>query len=158
EQSRVLDLRGIEWDAVRAHPLAPEPRRALRYMQDIETHTIIYLRELLATRAIDDPSIAEFLTCWIYEEAAHGRALHRFLDAGGEVIVPRPRSYIGAGQRFQEKMIGVVSKVWKDFVAVHMTWGAINELTTLGGYQRLMALAGHPVLSDLLGRIALDET
>jgi hypothetical protein len=27
-------------------------------MQDIESHTIIYLRALLATRAIDDPEVA----------------------------------------------------------------------------------------------------
>jgi len=41
---------------------------------------------------------------------------------------------------------------------VHMTWGAINELTTLTGYRRLAAVAGHPVLSDLLDRITLDES
>jgi hypothetical protein len=29
-------------------------------MQDIESHTIIYLRALLATRAVDDPDIATF--------------------------------------------------------------------------------------------------
>ena len=39
-----------------------------------------------------------------------------------------------------------------------MTWGAINELTTLTGYRRLAAVAGHPVLSDLLDRIVLDES
>ena len=39
-----------------------------------------------------------------------------------------------------------------------MTWGAINELTTLTGYRRLAAVAGHPVLADLLGRIARDES
>ena len=39
-----------------------------------------------------------------------------------------------------------------------MTWGAINELTTLTGYRRLAALAGHPVLSELLDRITLDES
>ena len=39
-----------------------------------------------------------------------------------------------------------------------MTWGAINELTTLTGYRRLAAVAGHPVLSDLLERIIRDES
>jgi hypothetical protein len=39
-----------------------------------------------------------------------------------------------------------------------MTWGAINELTTLTGYRRLAALAGHPVLSELLERITRDES
>jgi len=39
-----------------------------------------------------------------------------------------------------------------------MVWGAINELTTLTGYRRLAALAGHPVLADLLERITPDES
>jgi hypothetical protein len=52
----------------------------------------------------------------------------------------------------------VVSKAWPDFGAVDMVWGAINELTALTGYRRLVALTGHPVLADLLGRIALDES
>jgi hypothetical protein len=38
-----------------------------------------------------------------------------------------------------------------------MVWGAINELTTLTGYRRLAARAGHPVLTSLLERITLDE-
>jgi len=41
---------------------------------------------------------------------------------------------------------------------VHMTWGAINELTTLTGYRRLVAIARHPVLTDLLERIIIDES
>jgi hypothetical protein len=55
-------------------------------------------------------------------------------------------------------MIGMTSRLWKDFVAVHMTWGAINELSTLVGYNRLILAADHPVLSELLGRICRDES
>src|SRR5215470_11916 len=91
-RSRALDLRGIAWDDVPRHPLAPEARRVLRYMQDVESHTIIYLRTLLSTRAIDEPEIATFLACWFHEETFHGRALARFLAAAGEGIVARPRS------------------------------------------------------------------
>jgi len=45
----------------------------------------------------------------------------------------------------------------KDFVALHMTWGAVNELSTLTAYHRLIARTGHPVLVDLLERIIKDE-
>jgi hypothetical protein len=45
----------------------------------------------------------------------------------------------------------------EDFIALHMTWGAINEWTTQAGYARLSRLAGHPVLSELLGRIMRQE-
>ena len=43
------------------------------------------------------------------------------------------------------------------FTGVHMTWGAINELSTLTGYQRLWTLAKHPVLDHILKHIAREE-
>ncbi|HJQ85190.1 MAG TPA: acyl-ACP desaturase, partial [Candidatus Binatia bacterium] len=125
---------------------------------DIESHTIIYLRSLLDTRAIDDPEVATFLACWFYEETLHGRALARFLAAAGEPVAPRPRSRATFAQWTEARATAIVSRAWRDFVGVHMTWGAINELTTLVGYQRLAAIAGHPVLSDLLSRIVRDES
>jgi len=159
-RSRALDLSGIHFDRVREYPLAPEVIRTLRYMQDIESHTIVYLRQLLATRAIDDPEVATFLSCWIYQETFHGRALDRFLVAAGERVSarPRPRSQTGLAVWLEERATALLSRTWKSFVAVHMTWGAINELTTLSGYRRLAKLADHPVLSELLARIVRDES
>jgi hypothetical protein len=153
-----LDLRGIAWDDVPRHPLSPAAIRTLRYMQDIETHTIIYLRTLLGTRAVDDPEVATFLAGWFYEETFHGRALARFLDAAGYPVTPRPRSQLGLAQWLEIRATGLVARLWPDFVGVHMTWGAINELTTLVGYQRLAAVADHPVLAELLARIVRDES
>lgn len=49
------------------------------------------------------------------------------------------------------------ARVVPDFVAVHMTWGAINELSTLHAYRRVVANTGHPVLGELLARIVKDE-
>src|SRR5689334_24754986 len=91
-RSRALDLNGIRWGDVRRYPLTAEALRTLRYMQDIESLTIVYLRTLLSTRAMDDLDVATFLACWLYEETFHGRSLARFLDAAGERFVPRPRS------------------------------------------------------------------
>ena len=54
--------------------------------------------------------------------------------------------------------MALLSRAWPDFCALHMTWGAINELTTLTAYRRLSKLAGHPILTDLLERIMLDES
>ena len=157
-RSRALDLSGIDWDDVRRHPLAPGTVRTLRYMQDIESHTIVYLRTLLSTRAIDDPEVATFLACWLYEETFHGRALARFLEAAGHNTVVRLRSRAPLAARVEATATALVARAWNDFVAVHMTWGAINELTTLTGYQRLSDVAGHPVLSELLARIMKDES
>jgi hypothetical protein len=158
QRSRALDLSGIDWNAVPRHPLPAEAVRTLRYMQDIESHTIIYLRTLLSTRAVDDPDIAAFLACWIYEETHHGRALARFLHAAGHETFDRPaRSRVPLGEALMVKLTQLLARAWPEFVAVHMTWGAINELTTYVGYQRLAELAGHPVLSELLTRIMRDE-
>jgi hypothetical protein len=45
----------------------------------------------------------------------------------------------------------------KDFSAVYLTIGAINELTTATGYGALIRKSRHPVLKDLLSRIIKDE-
>jgi hypothetical protein len=157
-RSRALDLRGIDWAAVPCHPLSAATVRTLRYMQDIETHTVIYLRTMLSTRAIDDPDVATFLACWFYEETFHGRALASFLEAAGHPVAPRPRSVEPLGERLIGVLTHRVARAWPDFVAVHMVWGAINELTTLTGYKRLARLADHPVLTELLARIVRDES
>ncbi len=157
-RSRALELGDVAWNDIRRYPLAPEAIRTLRYMQDIESHTIVYLRNLLTTRAIDDPEVATFLACWLYEETFHGRALARFLEAAGADVVERRRSHAPLAARVEALFTAVLARAWPDFCAVHMTWGAINELTTLTGYNRLAAIARHPVLTDLLGRIVRDES
>ena len=90
-RSRAVELSVFPWPDVPRHPVSPETIRTLRYMQDIEAHTIIYLRELLATRAVDEPDVATFLACWLYEETFHGLALARFLEAAGHPVGERAR-------------------------------------------------------------------
>ena len=157
-RSRAIDLTGIDLDAVRAAPPTADALRALQYMQDIESHTIIYLRTLLHTRVIDDPEVAHFLSCWFYEEMAHGRALEKFLTAAGVPVVRRQRSRAPVAERAEQVVTSLVARAWPDFAAVHMTWGAINELSVVHGYQRLAERAAHPVLSELLARLVRDES
>src|SRR6267142_688052 len=159
-RSRAIDLSEIDWSAVPRCSVPPEANRTLRYMQDIESHTIIYTRMLLATRAIDDPEVATFLACWLYEETFHGLALSRFLECAGHPVPPRatPRGQEPVTKRLESWATSMVSRAWPDFCAVHMTWGAINELTTLTGYLRLKTIARHPVLDELLETIMRDES
>src|SRR5882724_1410791 len=88
-RSGALDLDAIAWGDVGKYPVSPSVVRTLAYMQDIECHTIVYLRSLLATRAIDDPEVATFLACWLHEETFHGIALSRFLECAGHPVPPR---------------------------------------------------------------------
>jgi len=159
-RSGALDLTGIDWSEVPRHSISPRAIRTLLYMQDIESHTIVYLRSLLATRAIDDPEVSTFLACWLYEETFHGLALARFLEAAGHPVPPRPKPHgqESLSQWLEARTTALLSRAWGNFCAVHMTWGAINELTTLTGYLRLKTVAHHPVLTDLLERIMRDES
>ena len=159
--SRKLDLDGVDFDAVPRYPLSRDEVRVLTYMMDIETHTIIYLRDLLTTPAAYDPEITAFLSLWAYEEFWHGEALSRFLEAAGERFSPdRPgeiRRAIGIRDGLGTVAKMAAARAVPDFTAVHMTWGAINELGTLNGYHRVIAGTRHPVLVELLGRIIKDE-
>lgn len=147
----------VDHAAFARQPLPPDAVRALTCMADIESHTIIYLRELLATRAVEDPAVAAFLACWLYEESAHGQALAAVLTASGHPPQPRPRRARTWRARVEAAGIAALSGVWPDFLALHMTWGALNELTALAAYRRLAARAAHPPLDALLAAIARDE-
>ncbi len=113
-RSRAVDLAAIDWAAVPRYPVPPEALRTMRFMQDIESHTIIYLRSLLATRAIDDPDVATFLACWVYEETFHGLALQRFLQAAGTPVGarPLPRGQEPWAKRVEAAATAMVSKAW----------------------------------------------
>ena len=159
--SKKLDLEGIDFDAVPRFPLTREEVRCLTYMMDIETHTVIYLRDLLTTTAAYDPEVTAFLSLWVYEEFWHGEALGRFLRAAGERFSPQRPGIIrrAAGLKDLTGTIGkmIAARAVPDFVAVHMTWGAMNELSTLNGYRRVVAKSEHPILVELLTRIIKDE-
>jgi rubrerythrin len=175
--SRRVDLSGVGWERVKDHPLPVEQARTLAYMMDIESHTVIFLRDLLATRAAFEPDITAFLSCWVYEELWHGEAFSRFLGEAGFHLEPdseRTRwldpypSKVGRNTWIRRKIgtkgyfahLGTLcgsALVGDDFPAVHMTWGAVNEFSTLSGYHRLIAKTKHPVMTELLERVIKDE-
>jgi rubrerythrin len=174
--SKRVDLSSVEWDLIHRTPLPVEHARCLTYMMDIETHTAIFLRDLLATRAAFDADVTAFLSCWAYEEVWHGEAFSRFLGEAGYTLGPdhavvasddaypsRPerQAWIrrAVGRKGYLSHVGTLigSAAFKDFVAIHMTWGAANELTTLSAYHRLIAKTEHPQLVQMLQAIIKDE-
>ncbi|TMC69857.1 MAG: hypothetical protein E6J18_11740 [Chloroflexi bacterium] len=162
EESKKLDTAGIEWAAVREHPLSKGDLFCLHYMMDIENHVPLYLSHLLVTRACMDPILTAFLACWNYEELWHGENIGKLLNLYGIEFDTQDRiANVRANLGLQNSLsiLSTMAGSWffKDFSAVYLSIGAINELSTLTGYGALIRKSGHPVLGDLLGRIVKDE-
>ena len=155
---------------------APQPRLGddalftIAYMMDIESHTIVYLRDLLSTRVVRDNQVTAFLSCWAYEEFFHSMLLRRFLATQGVAIEDQRfadlRSRTSLADRVIRPTIALLSRITRHFPAVHMTFGAINEVSTLTGYQALIARTDssrdrsdspRPLLTIILERIIKDE-
>ena len=157
-----LDLEGIDFDDFKDQPLPPDALRSLRYMHDVEHHTVCYLRDLLLTPAHQDPAITSFLSCWVFEEMWHGEAIAAVLEAHGETAGAPRIEALRHGRRRKEVVsafstIGSAAFAGRAFIALHMAWGAVNEWTTQAGYSRLSERAGHPTLRELLKRIMKQE-
>jgi hypothetical protein len=162
ERTTRLSTDDIDFPAFASRPLSPAGLRCLRYMHDVEYHTVCYLRDLLVTSAHRDATVTAFLTFWNFEEYWHGEAIGRVLAAHGEPAhgarVQPLRQGLGPRERLAPLLHFLGSSFLGDsMVAVHMTWGALNEWTTQAGYARLAATEGHPVLTELIRRIMRQE-
>ena len=160
QRSARLEIDDIDFDAFATRPLDPNALRCLRYMHDVESHTICYLRDILVTKAHRDPEVTAFLACWSYEEHWHGEAIAKVLDAHGEDSASRltsMRQHLPRNDSLRPAVFSALSAVTKHLPAVHMAWGAVNEWSTQTGYGRLIEKAKHPVLTELLRRIMRQE-
>jgi hypothetical protein len=157
-RSDVLAAPEIPREALRAQPLDAATVRALRYMQGVEAWTPFYLKSLLATRAAHEPELAAFLSRWVYEETGHGIAIAALLEANGTPLPPREPGRETWHERITALGTAWVSRWRSDFAAVHMLWGAINELTAVTAYRRLARRSGHPAVVELCARLARDES
>jgi rubrerythrin len=160
-RSRRIDVEAIDLEAFRRRPLDVASLACLRYMCDIESHTVCYLRELLATPVHADPAITRFLACWVYEEQFHGDAIGAILEVHGLAGAPSAASAIRRSRRLRDWLrlvsIAGVAPVVSSLPALFMTWGLVNELTTQAGYARLIARADHPALTAVLTEIMKQE-
>ncbi len=153
----------VDYDAFRERPLSVDALRALRYMSDVESHTICYLRDLLVTPSHKDPEVTAFLTMWAYEEFWHGEALDKVLRAHEKPAtyghIRKVRLAQGINDRLAPIHQAIAGNVLgEDYIAVHMSWGAINEWSAHSAYERMMQREQHPELTKLLKRIQAQET
>lgn len=153
----------LDFDTFDSQPLPASTLRSLVYMCNVEYHTVCYLRDLLTTPSHKEPEIGAFMTMWNREEFWHGEALAAVLAKHGIEMnfdeLKANRLKLGWKDRLdpikQSLMGGLVGL---DFVAVHMAWGAANEWSANAAYLRMAKQENHPVLAELLKRIAAQET
>jgi rubrerythrin len=172
-----VDLSEVAWERVHDHPLSDDEIRLLRYMMDIEAHTVIFMRDLLATHAAFDPNVTAFMSCWNYEEFWHGEAFSRLLGEAGIPVAPtfevvssdsdyptrvdrihwirRRMGAKGYTSHLGTLLGSLVAD--RDFVAIPMAWGMVNELTTARGYHWIMNRTRNVTLVQVLQAISKQE-
>ena len=167
--SGAIKPESIDWTLPQAR-LSDDALFTIAYMMDIESHTIVYLRDLLSTRVVRENEVTAFLSCWAYEEFFHSLLLRRFLATQNVAIDDQRfadlRSRTSLADHVIHPAIAILSRLTRHFPAVHMTFGAINEISTLTGYQALIRATEIPcdgsggrrsLLSTILDRIIKDE-
>jgi hypothetical protein len=159
--SKKVDISDLDLSQASQYPLTEDEIRCLTYMMDVESHTIVYLRSILSTCAIEDPDTTAFLSCWAYEEFFHGRTIGQFLNACGIAFGNNRRKEVQAGTAFSEwlKDMGgsFVCQMSRHFHGAYLTYGAISELSTLEGYGVLASRTRNPILAEILHRLSKDE-
>ena len=153
----------IAWKDVKKYELDEKLIPVLLYMRDVEVLTDVYYKELRRTPTGKDPIISKFMERWGIEEVAHGEVINRFLNEAG----------VETGDNWKEEVQNSVSLFYRanaylittltnligeKFTATHMTFGAIHEMSTGQGYRRLMKMANHPILNDILTAIMREES
>ena len=152
----------IDWSEVRKHPINEKFIPVLFYMRDVEMLTDVYYEELRRTPTGRDPIISKFMERWSVEEATHGDLLNRFLNEAGIPTDDKWKEQVKDSLTTSYTAInyiisGIANLIGKRFTATHMTFGAIHEMSTTQGYRRLMKLADHPVLTEILTGMIREE-
>jgi hypothetical protein len=159
--SKKVNISDLDLSQAARYPVSDDEVRVLTYMCDIESHTIVYLRAILNTCAVEDSQTTSFLSCWAYEEFFHGRTIRQFLDAIGAPVSPTRMLEVQKASSFTEwlKELGssVLCRFLRHFHGAYLTYGAISELSTLEGYGVMARRTRNPILAEIVRRLAKDE-
>jgi len=160
--SAKIETGDIDWEEARGVGLSEDERFVLTYFSDIESQTVRYLRTLLQMKLAFRPAISAFLMTWGYEEFFHGHALASLMAVCGHALEEDRMERVVKKAKFNEWLEAVLgpllSKVFSNqFPAVYLSFGAIQEMTTLRGYERLKVITRNPALKILCERIARQE-
>jgi rubrerythrin len=156
EMGRPLDASRYDWSAARPGELNDEEVFQLTYAAQVEWGTEGTFASLDISR---DPVVHRFLRVWLEQEVVHADLLARLLERCGVAVIPLHRDRKHRWGAARGKVINQLARlgVGDDFFAVHMSWGAINELTTLRFYSVLRANTRSALLRTLLRDVVGQE-
>ena len=128
---------------------------------NVESRTILYLRDLLVTPSHKDPEVTAFLTMWAYEESGMGR---RLTPSSGRIVsTPTTAIFDMCGW---PRVFATGSSPIKRHRCEHhrrrlrrrASWGAIDGGPRTPAYAMLIEREKHPELTKLLHRIRRQES
>src|SRR5215813_6974289 len=157
-----VDTTDINWDEAREAGLSEDELFILTYFADVENQTIRYMRMLLGMKIAFQPAVAAFLATWNYEEFFHGYELEKLMQSCGHKLQENRRDINHKKMRLNERIeaafVPLMSRIFANqFPAVYLSFGAIQEMTTLRGYEHLHLYTQNPILKILCERIAKQE-
>jgi rubrerythrin len=160
--SSQVEIGDLDWKLAREIGITEDEVFLLTYFSDIEAQTIVYMRDLLHTKAALEPDVIGFLTIWNYEEFFHGKVLQKFLEECGHGLAETRTAEVRKQASLSESLQAMAAKIlswifYSEFPAVYTSWGAVQELTTVNGYEELGRKTKNPVLRTLCERIVKQE-
>lgn len=151
-----LDPTTYDWSTATDGTLSDDEVFQLTYAAQVEWGTEGTFASLDTS---GDPTIGRFLRIWLDQEVVHAALLSRFLEANGHPVAAAHRV---PAQRRAARRGRVVNRAARlvfgdDFTAVHMAWGAVNELTTLRFYGLIRDRTSSPLLARILRDVMTQE-
>ena len=173
-----VDLSEVEWHRATEHPLTPEEIRVVRYMMDIESHTVIFLRDLLGTPCGLRSGCHRVPIVLELRGVLARRGVQQALRGGGVPVAPDPSEIVlhdvayptrrkrvhsirqalgvsGSLGRLGTLIGSVISD--REFIAIPMTWGMVNELTTARAHRGMVDTTRNVTLEQILRAIGRQE-
>ena len=156
EMGEPLDPSRYDWSDARTGRLTDEEVFQLTYAAQVEWGTEGTFASLNISR---DPVVKRFLHVWLDQEVAHANLLARVLAGHGVAVDPIHRAPKHRRGAARGKLLNQLARlgVGDDFFAVHMSWGAINELTTIRFYGVMRAKTSSELLRSVLRDMMAQE-
>src|SRR5688572_2112318 len=156
EMGERLDPSAYDWSRVHDAPLASAEIEWLTYATQVEWGTEYYFAVLDISK---DPLVHRFLRTWLDQEVVHADLLRRLLAEAGVQVTPVHRQWQKRFAKWRGTQLNRLARwvIGDDFFAVHMAWGAVNELSTQRFYGVMRSQTANPLLRDILRDVMAQE-